>query len=232
MLERFLEVGIHTADSRDAWERFRALGFEAAMTGDVWSHPYGVVCCEGLSLGLHGGTGVGLDLCFVRPNVGALHRELTARGIRVESAQLGADVFNQLMIREPSGQALRVLEARTFSPPADTPARTLLGQFLCLSLPVREMERAAEFWRRLGVAPTARETPWPGLTVSRDMPLAYHLRRDCAEPLLCFRHADLDLAQAQLSEAGLEPQKGLASLAGTDHLLLRTVEDQALLVLN
>ena len=46
-----------------------------------------------------------LSLCTVRPNVIALDRELEGLGVEIESAQLGPDVFNELMLREPSGMA-------------------------------------------------------------------------------------------------------------------------------
>ena len=167
----------------------------------------------------------------MRPNVAELHRELQARGLSVETAQLGADVFNQLSLREPTGVALRMLEARSFSPPPVTPSRTLLGQFHSLSLPAADLERAGTFWRDLGATLTDTQQPWAGFSLGDQLPLGYHSRRDFPEAVLCFLHADLAEAQLELADAGLLPEKGIATLAGVDHLLLRSPEGQALLVL-
>ena len=82
------------------------------------------------------------------PEFPAVHRELTERGVTIEAAQLGSDVFNELSLREPGGTLLRVLEARSFSPP-ELPASTRLGIFRSLSLPCRDLNRAADFWLKL-----------------------------------------------------------------------------------
>src|SRR5678815_2828838 len=121
MLGRFLELSLVTPDTGGTWQHYQRLGFEPAPTGDIWPHAYGVVACEGLAIGLHAAGDEALSISFVRPEVAALHRELTARHLDVERARLGSDVFNELTLREPGGVALRVLEARTFSPPLQTP---------------------------------------------------------------------------------------------------------------
>jgi hypothetical protein len=234
MLGRFLEVGIHAPDSHESWQQYRRLGFEPAVTGDVWPHAYGVVTCAGLSLGLHArpdaGDGI-IDLHFVRPNVAELHRELLARGLKVDAAQLGADVFNQLSLREPTGVTLRVLEARSFSPPPDTPAQTMLGRFLALSLPARDLAVAEAFWRDLGATISTTAKPWPGFSLGGSLPLAYHARQDCRHSVLCFQHPDPDQAELELTAAGLALRPRIASLGDTGHLLLESPEGQALLIL-
>ena len=53
MLGQFLEVALVTDDTGDAWQQLQGLGFEPAPTGDIWPHPYGVVACEGIAIGLH-----------------------------------------------------------------------------------------------------------------------------------------------------------------------------------
>jgi hypothetical protein len=186
-LGRFLEVALPCADIRASWDYFQSLAFGAAVTGDVWSHPYGVVTCEGLSLGLHGAHCNGLTLCFVRQDVAALHRELIKGSIDVESAQLSNDVFNQLQLRDPDGNALRILEARTFSPPLEVPQVTAMGRFLCVSLPSTDLTSTAHFWAGLGIATTVGEDPWSGLSLLGTAPVTYHLRSHHADPILLFR---------------------------------------------
>src|SRR6187551_2634558 len=145
MLGRFLELALVSADTGETWQQYQKLGFEPAETGDIWSHAYGVVACRGLAIGLHAAGEEPMCLVFVRPDVAALHRELVARGVEVEQARLGSDVFNELTLREPGGMAIRVLEARSFSPPLELPEQTLLGGFSSLSLPSTDMEEAAAF---------------------------------------------------------------------------------------
>ena len=121
MLGRFLEFALTSADTGGAWQQYQKWGFAPAETGDIWPHAYGVVACDGLAIGLHAAGEEPLSLVFVRADVAALHRELGARGVEVEAARLGPDVFNELTLREPGGIAIRVLEARTFSPPLELP---------------------------------------------------------------------------------------------------------------
>src|SRR5262249_28216067 len=149
--------------------------------------------CEGLAIGLHAAGDEPLSVTFVRPDVAALHRELAAKPLEVERARLGSDVFNELTLREPGGIALRVLEARSFSPPLDTPKRTALGRFVSISLPCRQMDAAEEFWRSLGHDCVPMEMPWAGRTIE-GAPLALHPHQILAEPMLVFEVEAGDLA--------------------------------------
>jgi hypothetical protein len=220
LLGRFLEIAHTTADPRGDWELCQRLGFAAAETGDIWSHPYGVVMSTGFALGLHGEADEPLGLCTVRPNVLELHRELEGLGVEVETAQLGPDVFNQLSLREPAGIALRILEARSFTPPAEIPVRTLLGRFETLSLPVRSPDEAAAFWSRLAYAMRDANGPWKAVEVD-GLPLAYHAATDCPDPVLVFRGDGLEWDRDGLFACGLENLRPLPALAGTDHLFMR-----------
>jgi hypothetical protein len=230
MLGRYLEIALVTDRPLAAWECFLQLGFAPAETGDIWSHEYGVVCCAGLSLGWHAAGDEQLSLYTVRPNVLALERELETLGVAVESAQLGPDVFNQLTLREPSGMALKVLEARSFTPPADVPGRTLLGRFECLSLPVNDLAAATAFWSGLGYAAREITAPWSGIEID-GLPLAYHTPRECGEPLLVFNRDARGLDLAPLLARGLERGRSLPSLSGADHQLLRSPGEIGLLLL-
>lgn len=197
MLGRFLELALVTEDPGAAWQNWQTLGFAPASTGDIWPHAYGVVTCGGLAIGLHGAGDEPMSLVFVRPEVAALHRELEAQGIEVEHCRLGSDVFNELLLREPGGVALRVLESRSFSPTQEDPARTALGEFVGISLPAGDSDESREFWQQLGavceaapVNPLEDET---GFRIS-GTPILIHDEGLLAEPALLFRNPQPELA--------------------------------------
>jgi hypothetical protein len=227
MLGRFLELALVVEDTGAAWQRYQQYGFAAAETGDVWSHAYGVVACRGLALGLHARGAEEFSIVFVRPDVAALHRDLADSGVQIEQARLGSDVFNELALREPGGKLLRVLEARSFSPPAETPARTRFGTFESLSLPCRDLAQAEQFWQQMGFATAATRDPWAGFSLP-GTPLTYHERRALPEPALLFAQAD---GSGQIEAAGLQRDFALDSLGEREHSLLRTSEDLAVIVL-
>jgi hypothetical protein len=229
MLGRFLEIALVTADTGGTWQQLQKLGFEPASTGDIWPHAYGVVACEGLAIGLHAKGDEPFSVVFVRPEVAALHRELTALGIEVESARLGSDVFNELWLRDPEGTALRVIEARSFSPPALLPARTAAGSFRWLSLPCQDIDAGLRFWSSLGAQCTPIEQPFAGFTIGQSS-LACHERRVSAGPLLVF-DAPADNARELLEGAGFATRPRLAALADAPHRVARGPEGLTLLML-
>ena len=218
------------ADPHASWEMYQRLGFAPAETGDIWSHAYGVVTSTGLALGLHAEGEQPLALCTVRPNVLELHRELEGLGVEVETAQLGTDVFNELMLREPSGFALKVFEARSFTPPAEVPVRTMLGRFEALSLPLPTPDLAAGYWSRLGYAMRDVTAPWDGIEVD-GLPLAYHASGDGPEPVLVFRGDGLEPDLTALLACGLESDRPLPALAGVEHRVLRLKKGISFLLL-
>lgn len=218
MLGRFLELALVTEDTSAAWLQLQELGFAAATAGDVWNYPYGVVACEGLAIGLHGAGNEALSLTFVKQDVAALERALTMFRFEIEHVRLGNDVFNELVVREPGGVALRVIGARTFSPPAEVPGRTELGVFRSISLPCADLDEARGFWELLGMELRDVEMPWEGFAVE-GMPLAYHARESFREPLLWFEG---DTAgEVQPSLGGVAVARPIATLRGTGHRLVR-----------
>jgi hypothetical protein len=226
MFGRFLELALVADDPGAAWQRYLEYGFAAAETGDMWNHAYGVVACRGLALGLHARGAETFSVTFVRADVAALHRDLADCGVQIEQARLGSDVFNELALREPGGTVLRVLEARSFSPPAELPEHTRFGRFDSLSLPCRDLDQAAAFWRQLGFVASSFDEPWEGFSVP-GTPLAYHQRRALPEPALLFQQSP----GTKLDDIGLERDTGLQSLQ-QEHVLLRTAEDLAVIVLS
>jgi hypothetical protein len=227
MLGRFLELALVVDDPSAAWLRYQQQGFATAETSDAWKHAYGVVACRGFALGLHARGDEEFSIVFVRPDVAALHRDLSGCGLQIEQARLGSDVFNELALREPGGRLLRALEARSFSPPAELPEQTRFGTFHSLSLPCRDLTKSAEFWRQLGFVVETSQDPWEGFTV-QGTPLAGHARRALPEPALVFQGGDaFDIRN---DDAALQPDFRLDSVA-REHSVLRTPEDLAIILL-
>lgn len=230
MLGRFLELSLLAGDTGTAWQRWLELGFVGAETGDVWPHAYGVAVCEGLAIGLHAAGDEPLCVSFVRPEVVALERELADRLIGIERAQLGAEEFNLLELREPGGTLLRVQEARSYSPPPETPAVTALGRFRALSLPCADLAEAQGFWERLDVDVQALDQPWSGITLGAT-PLACHDLADCRDAVLLFDGSGID-ADTLKHLPGFRAAPPLPALIRRRHRLLRAAEGVALLVLD
>jgi hypothetical protein len=229
MLGQFLEVSLVAPDAMGAWLGWQQLGFAPATTGDVFAHAYGVVACEHFALGLHEKAPAPLCVNFVRPEVARAHRELVAAAVPIETATLGSDVFNALALREPGGCLLQVLEARTFSPPATVPEYTALGRFVALSLPCSDLPAARDFWQRLERNCDTLAQPWDGLSVS-GTPLYYHAQQDLPEPALLFDEPDSRLIELMAS-GELQQAKPVAAFREREHLLLRSTEQLAIMVL-
>lgn len=224
MLGRFLELSLVVPDSGTAWQRWMELGLAPGEAGDIWPHAYGALACEGLAIGLHAAGDEPVAISFVRPEVATLERALADRLIGIDRAQVDAEAFNLLELREPGGALLRVLETRTFSPPAELPARTELGVFRALSLSCPDLAEARGFWERLDLEVREQEEPWPSLAIDT-LPLACHESHDFRQPLLIF-----DGSGQPEGAAGL-PFSTLPALRGRPHRLLRTPEGVGLLEL-
>jgi hypothetical protein len=229
MLGRFLELALVTDDPGAGWNDLQRLDFAGATSGDIWTHSYGVVACAGLAIGLHASGQEPLALHFVHPDVAALDRELTARFIEVESSRLGSDVFNELMLREPGGVPLRVVAARTFSPPLEIPEHTAFGRFLSVSLPSTNLAEAQSFWERLDRDVQVQTQPWESIAV-QGLPIACHDSGDFREPALLFDGAKAWEDDALLA-AGVSKGRPVPALRDRGHRVLRGVAGLAIIVL-
>jgi catechol 2,3-dioxygenase-like lactoylglutathione lyase family enzyme len=230
MLGRFLELSLLAPDIGAAWQRWQGLGFVAAETGDVWTHPYGVVYCEGLAIGFHAAGDEPLCLTFVRPEVESLAEELSNRLIGMERTQLGEHVFNMVELREPGGALLRIQEARSFSAPDEPPQHTALGRFHHLSLPCADLAEARGFWERLDLELVSRDEPWEGLAVA-GLPIACHEQSVLGTPLLVFETAHA-VDTAALRDAGLTAARPVAMLGTRRHHVLRDATGLTVLLLD
>jgi catechol 2,3-dioxygenase-like lactoylglutathione lyase family enzyme len=234
VLGRFLEIGIATADIRASVEFYERLGFTQAQTGDIWPHPYGVLTDGRVCIGLHQRRLESPALTFVHPGVAERVPALERLGIELSTVNIGSEVFHEIGFRDPAGLAVRLLEARTYSPVARSAlATSSCGQFRALSLPAADFDPVREFWETLGfIAEEEQSEPYAHLSLRTDaIPLALHRPRFVAEPLLVFGDPEMPARIAHLRELGIgriePPPKGLDAKANA---LLFAPEGTALLL--
>lgn len=235
MIGRFLEIGIATTDIRASVEFYERLGFTQAQTGDTWPHPYGVLTDGAVYIGLHQSRLDSPALTFVQPGIAAYLSVLERMGIEPTTISIGDEVFNEVGLRDPAGQPVRLLEARTYSPSnrsALEPSRC--GSFRGLSMPAADFEGACGFWRTLGFeAGELQSRPYPHLPLAREgLELALHRPQLCLEPVLAFRDPAMPERIAWLRELALCPvEPPPRGLNARDNALLRAPEGTALLLL-
>jgi catechol 2,3-dioxygenase-like lactoylglutathione lyase family enzyme len=206
LLGTFHEISIATHDVRAAVEFYERLGFTQAPTTDAFAHRYGVLTDGRLAIGLHGRASPSPTLTFVRPGVAAALPGLAAAGIALSTLRVGEDVFNEVAFADPFGQAVALLEARTYSPASRGASEpSLCGDFAEISLPVSDFAVAQAFWERLGfVASEETQTPYRHLSLTSDhIDLAFHAPQLCRRPMLVFRDAGLAARLARLRALGL-----------------------------
>jgi hypothetical protein len=205
MLGRFLEISVHAPAIRESLEFYEALGFVQAPVSETWPHPYAVVTDGRLFLGLHAAAVESPALTFVLPRLAHGIAQLRERGVRFDQELLGDDVFNRASFRDPSGLAVNLLEARTFSPPSiDAPVTTTCGYFTGLGLPVRDAGAARTFWESVGfVALDEQNQPFEHTELTSDLlNLSLYRTRAFRQPLLAFEDGDMRERLARLRERG------------------------------
>ena len=206
LLGTFHELSIAVPDVRAAVEFYERLGFAQTSTSDTFSHPYGVLSDGRLYIGLHQRPGPSPVLSFVRPGIAASVAAFRAAGIEPSTLRVGEEVFNELAFSDPFGQAVALLEARTYSPLAREQAATsLCGDFAEYSAPVSDFAAAQRFWEPLGfVAAEEAQTPYAHLTLTSDhLDLAFHQPAFQRRPLLVFRDVRLGERLALLEARGM-----------------------------
>jgi catechol 2,3-dioxygenase-like lactoylglutathione lyase family enzyme len=204
VLGPFLELSVPTRDVAEALAFYEALGFVQAPVGEAWPHAYAVVTDGRVSLGLHGIESAGPLLTFVTPDVRTRLAELDALGIEVEHARLDELSLNEATFRDPAGHLVRLLEARTFSPPALEPRHeSFLGYFAEYVVAVADPGGAGRFWEQLGFVAFADDVEDTGKVVasSRDLNLAF-VDLDLPVPTLCFTAADMPERIQALKDKG------------------------------
>jgi hypothetical protein len=233
MLCRFLELSLPAPRILESWQFYQRLGFTSALVGETWSHRYSVVTDGRLVLGLHDEAAVTAPLLsYVLPELARHVPAIEALGIEFDRRQLADDAFNEAVFTTPDGQQVRLLEARTFSPPEHPPA-TRLGWFEELALPVADLAAARAYWERLGFVTAAEgDDPWPHLSLTSDtLDLGLYLTRELPQPTLMFSVEDGIELRERLAEIGVEPETRLPrSLDPDTHLLVVAPEGTRLLI--
>jgi catechol 2,3-dioxygenase-like lactoylglutathione lyase family enzyme len=207
MLGRFLEFSLATTDIRASLDFYISLGFSQAEVGEAWAHPYAVVTDGRICLGLHQHA-TPAALTFVRPGLLKYVDELERRGVEFEFRRLGNDVFNEAGWFDPSGQLVRLVEARTFSPskrPATETSRC--GYFLEIALPSPERESAKKYWEEFGfVGIDEADDRLPHITCTSDfIDLGLYLPADLRRATLRFEVDDVGGTLGPLAELGIVP---------------------------
>lgn len=205
MLGRFLEISLHTPEILESLAFYERLGFSQAPANETWKHPYAVVTDGRLTLGLHQYQFPSPSLTYVQPDLARHIGELDRLGLDWVFRKLETDTFNEAGFRDPEGQVLTLLEARTYSPTARRSHETSqLGWFEEFALPVRDLERARAFWESIGFVSTGGgEEPFERVSLSGcGLDIALWKSRAFDAPLLVFVETDMPARIAALRERG------------------------------
>jgi catechol 2,3-dioxygenase-like lactoylglutathione lyase family enzyme len=208
VLGRFLELSLSTPDIQASLDFYARLGFSQAEVGDAWQHPYAVVTDGRICLGLHQQTLPAPAMTFVKPDLLKHLEAFEDLGLEFEFRRLGNDVFNEVGWFDPSGQLIRLIEARTFSPSKRAGTETSrCGYFIEIALPTPDAEESKSYWERFGfVGMDETNDRLPHISCTSDyvdlgLYEPSHLRRST----LRFEVDDVGGALARLSEVGISP---------------------------
>ena len=235
MIGRFHEVSVHAPDPAASLAFYERLGFAQVTTGEAFPYPYAAVGDGRLAIGLHGRELPQSPLiAFVLPDLRDEIQLLEQGGIAVLERRLGDDVFNEARI-EAAGQSIRLLEARTHSPPPCGPGDTSrLGWFEEFALPVVDMNGAQTEWERLGFVPAEEgDEPYPHVGLTSDSLNVALLRAGSLRtPALVFTDADMPARIAKLAKSGFEfARRPPGQLDASRHALLVAPEGTQLLLM-
>ncbi|HWW21975.1 MAG TPA: hypothetical protein VNZ06_14335 [Steroidobacteraceae bacterium] len=234
MFGRFLEIGLATRDITASFTFYDRLGFGQLMTSDAWPHRYGVLSDERLYVGLHEREMTSPSVTFVLPDLVHALPRLRSQRLEPDLALLGEDRLNQVVLRDPAGHAVTLLEARTYSPaPQGSAKQSLCGYFSHLSLPQTDFDSARIFWELAGFVALAEEDlPFPHLPLTSDhLDLAFHQRRTFDAPLLVFECVDIAAAMQRMRELELPTSTHLPrGLDRKRSCLIESPEGTALLI--
>ena len=100
-----------------AW--YESLGFTELESNDIYSHKYTVISDGELNIGLHSTEFDSPAVTFVQQDLARHARSMTKHGFEFNYLRLDEDVFNELGFRDFEGDAVCMVEARTFHLPAD-----------------------------------------------------------------------------------------------------------------
>lgn len=207
MLGRFLEISIHTPAILESLAFYERLGFTQAPANETWKHPYAVVTDGRVVLGLHGYRFPSPSLTYVLHELASNIAALDALELDWVFRKLELDHFNEAGFRDPEGQVITLLEARTYSPTQRRSHETSkLGWFEEFALPVKDLDRQRAFWESIGfVATGTGEQPFERVSLSGyGIDIALWKTRNFDSPLLVFAEADMPARIAELRDRGYE----------------------------
>lgn len=207
MIGRFHEISLRTDDIRASVEFYERLGFTQASTNDTWTHPYGVLTDGRVFLGLHQRRFAAPAVTFVRAGVSEIADSLESRAVVLDVRRTGEESFNEIAFRDPDGQSIIVLEARTYSPVDRADSETsLCGYFTEFSMPAVDFDAAREFWEPLGfVATEEPDAPYAHLPLTSDhLDIAFHRPRTLDRPMLVFRDPTMRDRLARIRALGVK----------------------------
>lgn len=221
MLGRFLELSVWSRDIAASVAFWEALGLEHGLVGDTWKHRYAVLSDGSLVLGLHEYEFPSPSLTWVRPDLAEVLPEFTALGVHLDFAKTAPDQFNEAGFRDPAGQVVTLLEARTWSPAFErTCPGTVLGHFREYRYAARDPAATVAFWVRLGLV--ADSGPVGPRAVAGGISLAPVV--GVPGPELVFDHDEPGAAADALAALGFEAEQhadGSILLRAPDGLRLR-----------
>jgi catechol 2,3-dioxygenase-like lactoylglutathione lyase family enzyme len=209
MLGQFLEFSLPARPLAGAFAFYRSLGFTSITVGDQLPEPYVALFDGDVALGLHERELPGTVLTFVRPQLRDYVRAIRHAGISLEQEHLADDEFNHVVLEDPNGQSVALLEARTFAPGEwDSHNVSACGRFLEYSLSTHSVDESRAFWEPLGFAPVASgDAPHTWLRLAgRGLVLGLHEAR--FRPGLCFRSDQLDARLEYLRAKGIAVRPG------------------------
>lgn len=216
---KFLELSVWARDITASVAFWESLGLEHCLVGDAWKHRYAVLSDGRLVLGLHEYQFDSPSLTWVRPELAEAVPVLAGLGISFDFVKTGRDEFNEVGFRDPAGQVVTLLEARTWSPTLERVRGGLPGYFHEYRYRARDPAATVAFWERLGLVADA--TAAGPRVVADGINIAP--RESATGPELVFEHDDLSAVNAALVQQGhrVEQDAGGLLLRAPDNLVLR-----------
>lgn len=207
MIGRFLEISVHTTDILVSLAFYESLGFQQVQVNETWSYPYVVITDGRLTLGLHQHPIKSPTLTFVKADLIKHMEQLRTLELVFEQEHLGSDEFNEVSCHDPDGQSIRILEARTFSPPDISPTfSSECGYFVEYGIPVKEFSHGITFWERFGLIAMEQENAlFERVSLTSDhLNLGLHRSRALRHPVLVFEDDEMHTRLQTLKERGFE----------------------------
>lgn len=226
MLGQFLEFSIATQPLAPSAAFFESLGFREATTADTLAHPYAAFFEANVTFGLHERDAASPALTFVRPDLRHYVRALRRLRIELDEVQLADDEFNRVAFRDPTGQTVVLLEARTFTPGTWQPQDVCAcGTFLEYSVPAEDLAAARAFWEALGLTAVAEGDTPHGFVRLGGHGLVLGLHAAHFQPGFAFLAPQLDARVEFMKAKGCAPRPGAPALMTRDKRASLTAPD-------